>query len=74
MLLVPKYLQWLMLVLWWVEQRSRDDLIEEVVGPLPAVKLLVVVKDLAVNQGVVEVVVMMVVVGMEGLIMLVVME
>ena len=58
-----------MLVLWWVEQRSRVVLIEEVVGPLPAVKLLVVVKDLAVNQGVVEVVV-----GMEGLIMLVVME
>ena len=47
-------------------------MVEEVVCPLPAVKMMVV---LAVNQGVVEVVEMMVVkVGMEGFLILVVME
>ena len=46
--------------------------VEEVVCPLSAVKMMVV---LAVNQGVVEVVEVMVVkVGMEGFLILVVME
>ena len=69
---------------WKVEQKSKvlvservvqwsgAFVVEEVVCPLPAVKMMV---DLAVNQVVVEVVEMMVVkVGMDGFLILVVME
>ena len=61
-----------MLVSEGVVQWSRVFVVEEVVCPLPAVKMMVV---LVVNQGVVEVVEIMVVgVGMEGSLILVVME
>ena len=61
-----------MLVSEGVVHWSGVFLVEEVVCPLPAVKMMVV---LAVNQGVVEVVEMMVVeVGIEGFLILVVME
>ena len=56
----------------WVVQWSGVFVVEEVVCPLPAVKMMV---GSAVNQVEVEVVEMMVVkVGMEGFLILVVME